>query len=435
MTLTGYHRTVVLLWPTQADLDIRIAAGGIPSALHALKISTSTSPLPSERKIVDYLLGLSWHLDQKYAVKLIIQLALRRKDSDIWSKAFLSSSSSDPVDLKQLIIARDTFPFPEIRPTVDSLLVIVSQLCGKLEIINLFNARRSNQPDDAIVEWRDQQISITLLSVKSLTEEDAPLKNIVQTLLVQKGRSPVRAPGNLAHCPGLDASIEANLGAAISHWQSPPSIINPSLHPYRGQSTPTASAILKDTLARVVYLVDLSAKQGHAHLCENLFQRIIEVEQDWRTKLVDFIKPLIVELRRIAHKYNLDIRAAPFANFLASSISLYLRHVLCAEPPQVRKIGCGCADCGALDVFLASTEIEKVFAMNQHRRTHLETRLRSAGDLVHYAICRIRSPQSQLVVTKLDVLATTQSSAARASAAQSFLAAIGDVAVLSAFVQ
>jgi hypothetical protein len=96
----------------------------------------------------------------------------------------------------------------------------------------------------------------------------------------------------------------------------------------------------------------------------------------------------------------------------------------------VRKIGCGCDDCGLVDEFLTSRATEKTFRYVKARRLHVEEELGSASDLISFTVSRSGSPHG-LLVTKQPALLAASSWKPRVVEAKKLLEKIGDEGVIS----
>jgi hypothetical protein len=110
-------------------------------------------------------------------------------------------------------------------------------------------------------------------------------------------------------------------------------------------------------------------------------------------------------------------------------IRLYLSAVLGQKPRvpaiKIRKIGCGCLECNALDQFLMSNTVTVRYSMRQDRRTHLERHALKAPDLVTFHTERSGSPHTLVVTKKPDIAAILQWKT-RETEAKTFLSSIGD---------
>jgi hypothetical protein len=130
-----------------------------------------------------------------------------------------------------------------------------------------------------------------------------------------------------------------------------------------------------------------------------------------------------------------EISSYPFGEFFRIIIGAYLLQILGAKPwhnrvPKIRKIGCGCGDCSAINTFLFSAGSQQTFRLAQSRRTHMEGYLRAAPDLVTYTTIRSGSPHG-LVVTKSQEIVAAAQWLIRQGEAKEFLGKIGSDAVIA----
>jgi hypothetical protein len=208
-----------------------------------------------------------------------------------------------------------------------------------------------------------------------------------------------------------DKILQHSLGAAISQWEFV--VAQPRAYqsyPYYGyqQATPLPSKV-----SRIVQLADLCISAQHLKKCGNLLALVIKSQGDLSTKFKTFYIPLIPELRQMLTRKGVESSSYPFGDFYRFIIGAYLQHVLGAKPrhirvPKLRKIGCGCGDCNAINNFLYSSASHQTFRFVQSRRTHMEGHLRTAPDMVTYSTIRSGSPHGLVVTKKQEIVAASQ---------------------------
>lgn len=156
---------------------------------------------------------------------------------------------------------------------------------------------------------------------------------------------------------------------------------------------------------------------------------VLTCKGDLPTLFKTLYMPLIPELRRTLAVARLDMTVYPLSHFSSVLIGSYLQNVLGAKPPrnapppQVPKVGCGCADCTALDRFMASAAAMQTFRYGQSRRHHLEHRLHGAQ--VTYSTDHTGNPHG-LVVKKNMTLLPAENWRLHQHEAKKLLGNIGD---------
>lgn len=156
---------------------------------------------------------------------------------------------------------------------------------------------------------------------------------------------------------------------------------------------------------------------------------VLASKGDLATTFKTLYTPLIPELRRTLAAARLDMSIQPFAHFSSVLVGSYLENVLGAKPPRnarpanVPKVGCGCADCAALDRFMSSAAAIQTFRYGQPRRQHLEGRLRGAQ--VTYSTDRTGSPHGLVVKKDVSLLPEENWKVGQVEA-KKLLASIGD---------
>ena len=200
----------------------------------------------------------------------------------------------------------------------------------------------------------------------------------------------------------FEVPLDHCLKAAMRQWDL---VVAQPRDPFGYHYSGSYTQQLSPKIERILRLIELCISTRKLQACEWLFALILKSPGDLLTKFKTLYNPLISELHRRLPSLRVDLHIPPFSDFFRRIIGIYLQHVLGPKPSRfkppsnVRKIGCGCSDCRALDAFLASGRSEETFRHNQNRRTHLIERLRSATDLAKFATCRSRIPHG-LIVTK-----------------------------------
>jgi hypothetical protein len=135
-----------------------------------------------------------------------------------------------------------------------------------------------------------------------------------------------------------------------------------------------------------------------------LFHRVLKSDGEIKRKFQTLFIPLIKPLRELLNKEGVELTSGPFHDLFHLLIGSYLQNILGAKPrlterTKLRKIGCGCADCGNVDTFLFSTELaELTLRLVKARRLHVQSRLNATFDLLTYQV--IRGSPYRLHITK-----------------------------------
>lgn len=162
--------------------------------------------------------------------------------------------------------------------------------------------------------------------------------------------------------------------------------------------------------------------------CRKLFVILLKIPGSAGEKFENLYGRLIPPLRELLSSKNIDICSPPFIDLFQILVAMYLRDVLGSKPstrPNIRKIGCKCADCKSVDAFLLKPNLTETFRYAQKRRTHVESKLDTITDLVTSEVIRDKNPHG-LVVTKLpDFMATLQWEV-RVTKARAFLKSVGE---------
>ena len=212
------------------------------------------------------------------------------------------------------------------------------------------------------------------------------------------------------------------LNAAICQWDAAPS---PS-YGYYATAMATADT---NTISRIVELVGLCITTSDMAACGRLILAVVRGKQDVAKRFRTLYGPLIPELRQLLERHHMELYSPPFKVFLRTLIGLYLSAILgqkpCLAAIKIRKIGCGCLECNALDQFLTTKAVTARYPLHQERRTHLERQMLKVPDLVAFDTERSGRPYT-LVVTKKPEVVTILQWQSRLTEAKTFLSSIGD---------
>ena len=178
-------------------------------------------------------------------------------------------------------------------------------------------------------------------------------------------------------------------------------------------------------------LLDLCITNRNLDACTTVFRVVVAREKEYpHAQFENIYRPLVPQLRELLKKHStLDFWSHPFKNFMRFLIEQCL-HELGLKPATtltMRKIGCGCQMCGALDTFMLSNNTMKQFPGPRNQGQHLEQQISRASDIVTSSRSRPNGNKSfTLVVTKRTEDAALAQWKVRQKAAESFLASVGD---------
>ncbi|PBK72531.1 hypothetical protein ARMSODRAFT_882642 [Armillaria solidipes] len=450
-----YRRTVLMLMhEDDAPQVFFSAAGGINYGLQRLKDSTSETPTPDDLKIANLVID-RLNVQNKRSAMSMSEFAIKWKNLEMW-KRIVKATAFDlsAYGLDRLVNAWRTFTFEDVQMVTKT---------SKLKAIHDFlegigEAAAKDEPN--VREWTRAQLSQALLNLTTPESEDVLIlvsvvkdKGTVwfsETIMPRLAKSPslysfwiafiqslyanrnaIQETGSDSSTPKSDLLVQC-LDNVLNLWESV--VAAPAPRPYY-YSGPPAAPSQQPTVTRVIQLVDLCISTDHTEMCKTLFVTILKRKPPNRANFQTLYTPVIPELRQLLQKKKIDICAPPFADIMQVFIGSYLRDVLGSKPRSVnmRRLGCGCAECGMLNTFLRNTSAETTLRFLQAKRNHIEGFLRGASDLVTYEIVRTGRPQGLLVRKRPEVLASLQWSTRQAEG-KTFLNMIGDEDVISKLV-
>ncbi|KAH8111037.1 hypothetical protein DFH11DRAFT_710036 [Phellopilus nigrolimitatus] len=422
-----YHRTAIVLYLKANAQNILLEAGGITYAVAQLKSNNPTLPTPQDTAFANYIAD---HLSVQHinAGYYVADLALRWKNAPLWFKVACkcgADKNPDTLGKERLTAAWAVLGFEAIRPLFERAIAQCETLKNQVVMINSFSSRATSTQDQAVVTvWASEQTTFALEHLKPPTKEDVPifigvLKSkgmafFVETLQPQLAKYETTYSfltefvkvlhankTKLSNPPSTQGAFKQSviycLTAAVAQWKH-------SVRSQYGYIYGPAHHRAEHSLGRIKELVALCVSTGEMEPCEKLFSSLIQDSTGLQTKYKDIFIPLIPELRRILNSRNVGLDTRPFGDFFCYLIETYLHTVLGAKGARmrhnaIRKLGCGCSECQALDSFIFSTEATHTFRYVQARRKHLEQRLSTASDIATFTTIRSGSPHG-LQVTK-----------------------------------
>ena len=190
--------------------------------------------------------------------------------------------------------------------------------------------------------------------------------------------------------------------------------------------------MLDTNVSRMLSLIDLCLTTGNMNTCAQLLSRLTTSTDDLAQQFQVLYFPFLARLRPLLDKHHVEFSSPPFRDFARTLIGRYLIGVLRDNPGEpkakMRRIGCGCPDCQALDAFLMSEKPTTQFRLRQDRRAHLERQASAAKDIITFHTITAGSPHT-LVLTKRTEIFKQWSN--RVKTARSLLSSIGDAPMIA----
>ncbi|KAF8908585.1 hypothetical protein CPB84DRAFT_1767012 [Gymnopilus junonius] len=399
-----YRRTVLILIPEEKLDDIRYSVEGITYAFQKLKESNAIPPTP-------------W------------------RDLEIWKALMkLRNCSLQVVDVGRLLQAWQLFSFAEVCVNFEELLARSTQLPERMKFI---------YDDGIVIPWCQKESDKILSSYSVASVEDVPT---IMTVILMAGLE------------SFKRIVLPNLFSKKDNYDFWIAFIK-SLRDGKPQPTPTAAATdtTTDTLAAKPAsqtAVEHPPTQG-ADAVDSLIKECLQAAalrwseipppsllySYYASRLPQTKPPRSIassrlskeplqfpRLRSLLIEKQQDLLSSPFVEFFQVLIGLYLKDILVDKNHRnvrLRKLGCGCQDCGRLDTFILDPKSSTTtFWIAQGRRTHLEGRVMEAQDLCTFTTIRTGSPHG-LQITKQPKVVQESTWEGRQKAAKAFLASIG----------
>jgi mannose-1-phosphate guanylyltransferase len=151
--LTVYHRTVLVLFREEDDLDV-LGADGVQYAMQTLTRANglTTEPSAKDRKRAEYIL-CRLNVNDKKTARFMADLAVQWNDLAMWNRVVKQSGSERNVDVlekERLVQASKQFSFEAVRITwvpvaisalffVDLWSLVLSGPCPKAQASRMFS--------------------------------------------------------------------------------------------------------------------------------------------------------------------------------------------------------------------------------------------------------------------------------------------------------
>ena len=124
--MSGYNRTVLVIWPPWSDLDVRYGTHNLEGACQHIAAIRSTSPSAEELKLVEH--ALSKGTEHPFLVANAVSHAARQwRDQELWFRVMntctTEASGVDVQSLEHIQGAITVFSFETVRPMYVRLIV------------------------------------------------------------------------------------------------------------------------------------------------------------------------------------------------------------------------------------------------------------------------------------------------------------------------
>ncbi|TFK62167.1 hypothetical protein BDN72DRAFT_903467 [Pluteus cervinus] len=447
-----YNRTVLILFHKSQEQGFIIAAGGLDHAISKLKKVNPLAPTEEDRQLaMGVIANLNTYGRKESDWGDMTKVALSWKNLNIW-KAICEKriASFQGIDFSPYKKALKAFKFKELRTTLEQILASTSELAKRLELIRAILDRVSR--DDSVLAWGTMQRFQALETIESLNNGDVPL--ILEVAHTEGISETLTRILPSFHKPGITPDVWTTLLKAVRQSLEPtnatngqaddwkkfiPECINGAIACWTNENSgrevappqTDSHSSAGDARARsAVELISALISLGYTDLSWKVLDSLLSAEGFIPYRFKYLFSPLVPLLRQALRNHNLSITAPPFSNFAQNIIGLYLRDVLGGKGQVIQtvviaKLGCStwCADCKALDAFMASGRPEHRLCADKQRRAHIEERIRNGRDVSCYTISTGR-PYT-LVVTKGSGIVTPSQWPARQANAQAFLKLFG----------
>lgn len=121
LSLPAYLRTVLIMWPAWAHIDILYGSGpgGLADACEAIQQSTTRKPTEEETELTSMILARATPSDSAAVVKGVCFAAIRWKDLSLWLRAVEACDAGRSIKTlgeDHIYSAITTFEFAKVRP-------------------------------------------------------------------------------------------------------------------------------------------------------------------------------------------------------------------------------------------------------------------------------------------------------------------------------
>ncbi|KIJ69263.1 hypothetical protein HYDPIDRAFT_123543 [Hydnomerulius pinastri MD-312] len=463
-----YHRTVLLLFPVEKEERLLLAAQGSAYAIKQIS-NTTTQPTAKDKRMFEYLTDHlitkgtnSWSapmVDQGVA-RTLADVAIRWTDFELWKSVATQSGAGrelDALGAARLLLARKTFGAEKVRSILEQVLVNSPTFKSRIDFLKYLHIDIPEGEQESVVEWCNNQTEGALKTLQQPTVADAValvevgllrgIRFMAETVIPQLKLSVRTFDFWITFIPTLHRNRKRLIAPPTSSAQEENArpvleqlysdVLSKCLEAAmsRWNSTPQHYSLWEKGV-KIMSLISFCIDLGRTDTISSIFSILARDSRNGpsdATRVV--ILPLVAELRNTLARKQIDICSPPFKSFFRLAIGLHMRDLLGQRPDlskalQLRRVGCGCRDCGMLDRFIThGSSREQIFRFGQSRRGHLEGRLHSLGNMVTYRTDHSGNPHGLVVTKKADTVIGADWQR-RQAVAKAFLTSIGDDSTL-----
>ncbi|KAF8844491.1 hypothetical protein BDN67DRAFT_962852 [Paxillus ammoniavirescens] len=462
-----YRRTVLLMFPREHEEELMLAGQGVEYAIAQLQ-KTTTTPTAKERRMFQFVMdrlkvwdAYRWRAPtvNSSAVRALARATLAWNDLKLWISLTGKGGANQNIGvlgIEHLLAARKKFGSEKVSVTLQQFLESLP-FQSRVELLKSLYRDAPEGEQVAVIEWCDKQVEAALKTLKQPNVADGGalvelgvlrgLGFVVESIIPQLAKSSCPFDFWTAFIPTLHknrevlmystASLNAEGNGPLDAKEVYLHLLTVSLQMAFSQWKSVYQQYgSRQSSTKMIDLISSCLDIGRVDLISDLLSDIAkEGRNSSPNVLTSTILPLLVDLRSNLTRRTINICSPPFVNFFRLAVGLYMRDVLGPKPDmsnvlQLRKVGCGCADCSSLDAFLSSrTTRQHTFRMGQGRRGHLGNLLRQLGNMVTMQTIYSGSPHG-LSVTKAADSVIAASWKMKQSNAKTFLTSLGDEALL-----
>ncbi|KAF4616998.1 hypothetical protein D9613_008503 [Agrocybe pediades] len=479
-----YRRTVLVLIHRNNLDDLCYSIEGVTYALRKVQES-SDPPSSKDRYWANKVVHTPTQLSSNKALTMM-DYALKWKDEVLWRKVMSCPMCTlKNVDTKLLLDAWALFSFEDVRVSFEEIVARATNLSDKMSFLSTVREATSAQERPSVLPWYKKE-SEKILSSPSLSNVQDPstvlaliefggleaFKRITMPNILKFGQYKVLLSllktfqersdiitaqeirfNDTEHPATTTSSGTPNSTIAQTPAKTLASSISTSIDQMSKECLKAAALrwsagslaipnrfldarpVLNSTVERIITILDNAIALSQMDVCRNLLIDIFNSNGSASDKFSQIYIPLIPRLKQLLAKKNIDMCTSPYIDFLQLLIGLNLQDILGTKGQlpsmNLRKIGCGCFECGTLDNFiLYDPAATKVFRVVYAQRIHLERQCGFARDICSYITIKSGHPHA-IQVTKVPQVVPMSSWLGRQKNAATFLKTIGDGAMIA----
>ncbi|KAH9849223.1 hypothetical protein C2E23DRAFT_888412 [Lenzites betulinus] len=174
-----YRRTVLVMWPAWAHLDIISGSEGIAYACQKLRESNSPLPTTEETELTEVILIRAGVEHSASVVNSVCLAAIRWKDLTLWFRAVKACDAERSVRTigeEHLFLAIYSFGFSDVKPCLEHVFEQDPSSVSVLQFLENFEtsvtSRNSEQLTDATKHWVVEQRTKRLNALNKVEKDE-----------------------------------------------------------------------------------------------------------------------------------------------------------------------------------------------------------------------------------------------------------------------